>query len=227
VVAAVLACAAPAFAAPPASKAHTGHAYAPPDPASLGGSFVLRDPAGRMVASQNLRGRWTFLYIGYSRCTDTCPVAIPTIVTAANDLNSSGVAARAVFVDIEPPPASIRPRNPALAASETSHHDPLSQQAAMDAIIKRFGPSLLVLTGSRSQLNALTAAFQIQREHVPARPRETGHSIYHSSYVFAMNPKGEVVRYFGHDVNPDELAKVARSQSGDGRKADDGKKAGG
>jgi cytochrome oxidase Cu insertion factor (SCO1/SenC/PrrC family) len=202
-----------AFAAP-AGKEHDGHAYAPLDPASLGGSFVLRDPAGRMVASQNLRGRWTFLYIGYSRCTDTCPVALPVIVAAAKDLNAAGIAARAVFVDIEPPPASIRPRNPGLAASETAHHDPLRQQAAMDAIIKRFGPSLLVLTGSRSQLQAVTAAFQIQREHAPPRPREIGHSINHSSFVFAMNPKGEVVRYFSHNASPDDLVKAARPGAG-------------
>jgi cytochrome oxidase Cu insertion factor (SCO1/SenC/PrrC family) len=197
-----------AAAAPP----HSNHSYAPPDPASLGGSFVLRDPAGRMVASQNLRGRWTFIYLGYSRCTDTCPVALPTIVAASKQLTAAGIPSRAVFVDIEPPPAMIRPRNPELAASETAHHDPLKQQAAMSAITQRFGPSLLVLTGSRSQLNAVTVAFQVAREHAPPRPREEGHSINHTSFIYLLGPDGQVAQYLAHNDEPDALVSAVRKR---------------
>ncbi|MBU6371680.1 MAG: SCO family protein [Alphaproteobacteria bacterium] len=200
-----------AAAAPPAE--HTTHSYAPPDPSSLGGTFVLRDPAGRMVSSQNLKGRWTLVYIGYSRCTDTCPVALPSIVQAAKDLSASGVPARAVFIDIEPPPASVRPRNPTLQVSEASHHDPLKQQAAMAEIVKRFGNSLLVLTGSRNQLSAVTVAFQVRREHVPARPREEGHSINHTSFIYLMAPSGEVKQYLYHDAAPDVLAAAVRKSA--------------
>jgi hypothetical protein len=210
--AAVALCVAGTAAAAPAGAPHSNHAYAPPDPASLGGSFVLRDPAGRMVASQNLRGRWTFIYLGYSRCTDTCPVALPTIVEASKQLAAAGVASRAVFVDIEPPPAMIRPRNPELAASEMAHHDPLKQQAAMSDIMKRFGSSLLVLTGSRSQLNAVTVAFQVAREHAPPRPREEGHSINHTSFIYLLGPDGQVAQYLPHNAAPDALVSAVRAR---------------
>lgn len=208
-MAAIVMGAAPAIAAAPT---HSSHAYAPPDPASLGGTFVLRDPAGRMVASQNLKGRWNFIYLGYSRCTDTCPVALPTIVEAARQLSSAGTPARAVFIDIEPPAATIQPRNPELKASALTHHDPLKAKAAQDAIVKRFGPSLLVLTGSRNQLNAATVAFQVRREHVPARPREEGHSINHTSFIYVMNPAGEVTQYVYHDAPPNALIGAVRQK---------------
>lgn len=204
---------APVAAAAPPSGEHLSHSYAPPDPASLGGAFVLRDPAGRMVSSQNLKGRWSFVYVGYSRCTDTCPVALPSIVQAAKDLSAAGVPARAVFIDIEPPPAAIRPRNETLKVSEAAHHDPLKQQAAMAAIVKRFGSSLLVLTGSRSQLSAVTVAFQVRREHVPARPREEGHSLNHTSFIYLMAPSGEVKQYLYHDASPDDLMAAVRKNA--------------
>jgi len=207
-----------ADAAPPAPSAapqtHEDHAYAPPDPKSLGGPFVLRDRAGRLVTAHNLKGRWTLVYFGYSRCTDTCPVALPTIVQAAKDLAASGVPSRAVFIDIEPPDAPIRPRNPELrAAAGVGHHDSEADRTATAQIADRFGNGLLILTGSRSQLNAATAAFQVQRDHAPPRPREVGHSINHSALIYLLSPSGAVTAYFPNSVDPGDLAAAARAKA--------------
>lgn len=197
--------------AEPAPK--SSHTHSLPDPATMGGSYSLRDLAGRTVTSDSLRGRWTLFYFGYSRCTDTCPVALPTIVEAARLLNQRGLAARAVFVDIEPPAGTITPRNPKLAPTEHGHHDPVLGAVASEAVARQFGSSLLVLTGSRNQLNAATVAFQVRREHTPPRALEKGHSINHTSFIYVVSPAGIVTGYMPHQSTPQALVNMVRSKS--------------
>lgn len=195
-----------------AQPPHSSHSYSLPDPASMGGAYSLRDVAGRTVTSASLRGRWNIVYFGYSRCTDTCPLALPTIVQASRVLNQRGIATRAVFVDIEPPSGTITPRNPSVPASQQGHHNASDSGSAITQIAQRFGSGLLVLTGSRGQLNDVTVAFQVRREHTPARPRETGHSINHTSFIYLVSPTGEVTGYVYHDVTPDAVVRAVRGK---------------
>lgn len=200
----VLALGGVAFAQP---KPHgSGHVYAPPPLDSLGGAFALQDIAGRTVTSNDLLGRWNIVYFGYSRCTDTCPVALPSIVAAAKLLNADRAPARAVFVDIEPPAGVIRPRNPKLAATAVKHH--IDGGAAATRLSEMFGRGLLILTGSRSELNRATTLFQVRREHIPARPNEEGHSFNHTSFIYFLSPEGKVAGYIYHDASPAKIAEA-------------------
>jgi len=208
-VVAIGALATPAIAQPQ----HSSHSYSLPDPATMGGDYSLRDTAGRTVTSASLKGRWNLVYFGYSRCTDTCPLALPTIVEAARRLNQRGLASRAIFVDIESPAGTITPRDPEVATTQQGHHDLTRSSAAQNGIVQQFGPSLLVLTGSRNQLNAATVAFQVRREHTPPRPMEKGHSINHTSFIYLVSPTGAVTKYFYHTATPDELVRAVRDRA--------------
>jgi protein SCO1 len=213
-----LACTVAAFAGAFAMSAraeppHSSHSYSRPDPSTMGGEYSLRDVAGRTVTSASLRGRWNLVYFGYSRCTDTCPLALPTIVEASRKLNQRGLVARAVFVDIEPPAGTIVPRNANVGATQQGHHDLAQSSNAMAAIAQQFGSSLLVLTGSRNQLNAATVAFQVRRDHTPPRPMEKGHSINHTSFIYLVSPTGVVTSYLYHTATPDEIVRTVRSKA--------------
>lgn len=208
---AVLALAAPLAIGRAGADATYTHPHSLPDPATMGGTYALRDTAGRTVTSASLRGRWNIFYFGYSRCTDTCPIALPTIVESARQLNQRGMPARAVFVDIEPPSGVITPRNPGVAATQHGHHGKGS--AAISHIAEQFGSGLLVLTGSRSQLNAATVAFQVRREHTPPRPREDGHSINHTSFIYLVSPTGAVTSYLYHDATPERVVREVRRKA--------------
>lgn len=196
-----------------AEPQHSNHSYSLPDPATMGGEYSLRDTAGRTVTSASLRGRWNLVYFGYSRCTDTCPIALPTIVEASRRLNQRGLASRAIFVDIEPPAGTITPRNPEVQATQQGHHDLTRSANAQNGIVQQFGSSLLVLTGSRNQLSAATVAFQVRREHTPPRPMEKGHSINHTSFIYLVSPTGVVTKYFYHTTTPDDLVRAVRDRA--------------
>lgn len=197
------------------------HRAVAPRVAQLGGTFAFSDTAGREIAQADFRGRWTLLFFGYSRCRASCPIAIPKIVRTAALLRQSGIAARAMFVDIDVPPLGImRFRRPGAAAAMAGHaghehghghgHGELDRVAAMRALAKAYDGKLIVATGTRAQLSAATRAFSVAREHIPPRPGELGHSINHSSLIYFLAPDTRVAGYGMHDQSVTDLEQAVR-----------------
>lgn len=202
----------------PAREVSGGHDHAVmPSVAKMGGAFEFSDVAGNRIAQSDFRGRWTLLFFGYSRCRASCPVAIPKMVRTAEKLRQSGIAARAVFIDIDVPPLGVmRFRRPGAAAAMEGHsghhhgHGDLDRIAAMRALAKAFDGRLVVATGTRAQLNAATQAFVVAREHIPPRRGEVGHSINHSSLIYFLAPDTRVAGYAMHDWSVTDLEQAIR-----------------
>lgn len=205
-----------AFSAAPAhAQRHDYHASAPPDPATIDTNFDLRDVYGRAVRSIDLRGRWTLLYFGYARCTTACPIAIPTIMEAARRLNDRGIPTRAAFVDIDAPPLGVRQLRTDVSTAASREHEGHDLAEAARELQANIGSGLLVLTGTRGQVNAAVARFQVLREHTPPRAQESGHSMNHSTLVYIMAPNGKVEGYLYHTAETDQFVRFIRQRSRD------------
>lgn len=180
-------------------RALHNYGHAQPDPDALGGHFDFATWSGQPVTAADFRGHWTLLYFGYARCLGSCRAVAPSIAAAAQQLRQSGIATRAAFVDIEPPPAgAIR-----LGADHVGHdkHDSnWPQRYAMAHLALKNRSNLDVLTGSRLQLSKATAAFHVLREHVPPRAGEKNFSINHGSMIYLVGPDTLVAGYGFHDM---------------------------
>lgn len=176
------------------------HAYVAPSPGELGGVLSLRDSEGAAFTNNDLHGRWTMLYFGYARCRSACPIALPTLAAAADELNQRGIRARAVFVDLEAAPAPIALRSEAAARAHASGHD------AHAAALAQF-PGVTLLTGTRGQIRQALTAFRVRADHMPPRTElgETGHSINHTTAIYIIDPAGAVAGYVYHTVTPADL----------------------
>ena len=177
-------------------------------PQRISGALEFSDMSGRPIGAADFHDHWTFLFFGYSRCRASCPVAIPKIVRAADDLRRLGVDARAVFVDIDVPPLSnLRFRRPDAMTQATSHslpphhHGDMERVAAMRALANRYPGRLVIATGTRGQLAAAGRAFNVAREHIPPRQGERGHSINHSSLIYFLDPSPKVAGYASHEAS--------------------------
>ena len=187
---------------------HRGHL--PPNTDQLGGMFNFSNLAGQPVTDANFKGHWTLLYFGYARCTDSCPMAIPVIATAAKDLRKVGIKTNAVFVDIEAPAVGYVRRRAGKAAGPDGHVHLIDRDAALRSLQQSFGSELQILTGTRGQLSAATAAFRVAREHTPPRAGERGHSINHSSLIYILDPRAKVAGYGYHTSTPKILIETVR-----------------
>lgn len=200
--------------APAYAQSH-GHYAGPPSPETLGGAFALTDLSGATVTSESLKGGWTLMFFGYSRCRAACPVALPIITEAARRLRQEGMPVRAAFVDIDQPPLGApRPRSQTIAAGAA---DPHAQHAGFEAakeIGQRFGGSLLVLTGTRGQIRRAIEIYQIRIDHVPPRAGERGHSMNHTTFVYLIGPDGKVAGYLDHASPPEKFVNFVKEKAG-------------
>lgn len=61
-------------------------------------AFRLRDAGGRFVGPQDFRGRFVFLYFGYTRCRESCPVWLARLLKIAGQRGDIQL----LFVSIDP-----------------------------------------------------------------------------------------------------------------------------
>lgn len=195
--------------------------YGPPiSPDNLGGAYDFVDLKNRRVTVADFKGHWTLLFFGYARCKGSCPTATPKIVKAARTLRGQGVAARAVFIDIEAPPQQMVSLVTGARTSVDGHshgHGDMARIAAMRGLAGTWGSDLTVLTGTRLQLSNAARAFKVAREHRPPRKGEQGHSINHSSRIYFVAPDTRVAGYGFHDADPAELVATVAKLSRKGR----------
>lgn len=68
----------------------------------LGGDFTLVGLDGKPVTNQDLMGRWTLLYFGFTKCPDVCPEEMDKVTNVLCKLDAKGVHVQPVFITIDP-----------------------------------------------------------------------------------------------------------------------------
>jgi protein SCO1/2 len=133
--------------------------------------FALTDTAGhRFRLTAQPRGKLVYLYFGYTHCPDACPLTMATIGAA---LRRQPAAVRrrieVVFVTVDP----RRDTGPVLRTW-----------------LRRYGPSFVGLTGSRSQIRAAEAASGVPLA-APEPQQGVDYSVSHSTLVLAYSPDNQ------------------------------------
>lgn len=68
----------------------------------IGGPFTLVDGAGTTVTDAQVFDQPSLLYFGFTSCVDVCPLDMARNTEAAAILDDQGIAARPVFVSVDP-----------------------------------------------------------------------------------------------------------------------------
>jgi protein SCO1/2 len=137
--------------------------------------FNLTDQSGKDFERNNLQGRWSLLFFGFTHCPDICPATLQQLAIANNKLQESGDAVPDVFL------VSVDPERdtPDVLATYVSH----------------FGGEIQGLTGNLLELQKLTSSAGIFFEK-SALP-DGGYSVDHSAAVLVINKRGEIYASFG------------------------------
>ncbi|HEX6291530.1 MAG TPA: SCO family protein [Herpetosiphonaceae bacterium] len=159
---------------------YTGTELNPPKPVA---DFTLTDQHGQPFQLSAQRGNVTLLYFGYTNCPDFCPTTMGDWKQVKQQLGSDAEKVRFALISVDPQ---------------------RDTEQALKQYLDRFDPSFVGLRPTPEQLEQLSreygAGVDTNAQHGALDPAR------HSSYVYVIDPAGQLRLLFSHDVQPQQMA---------------------
>ncbi len=158
-----------------------------PDPKPLT-AFAFTDHENRVFDLSRLKGKWSFLFFGYTHCPDICPMTLAILARAHEDIVKSTVGAKDVqfvFISVDP------------------NRDTASK---LRQYVTYFDTSFLGVTGDSAQLGNLAgqlgAAYQ-----VAITAGVENYPVYHTAAVFLVDPRARYHAVFAPPLDAESISK--------------------
>src|SRR6266852_342275 len=152
-------------------------------PAAIGGPFQLTDQAGQAVTDQNLKGRPTLIFFGFTHCPDVCPTSLFEISEVLRAMGKDADRVNAWFVSVDP-------------ERDTA--------AAMKDYLSSFDPHLKGLTGNPEAVTKVLTAYRVYARKVPLKDGD--YTMDHTALVYLMDRDGRFVAPFNLKRSPEDAA---------------------
>lgn len=170
-----LACAVPAGAAP-----------GDDDTGGIVPRYLLADPNGRSVTSEDFRGKFQLIAFGYTYCPDVCPTTLVEMAAIIERLGSAAERLQPLFITVDP-------------ERDTGK--------VLRTYTEFFNPRILGLTGSAALVRRAADNFKVRY----AKVREPGsapehYAVDHSAGLYLLGPDGSFVKKFAFGTPAADMA---------------------
>jgi len=168
-----------------------------PDPKPLT-AFALTDHKNRVFDLAALKGKWSFLFFGFTHCPDICPTTLAILARARDNIAKSKVGAedvQFVFISVDP------------------NRDTAGK---LGQYVAYFDTTFLGVTGNDAQIGNLArqlgapyqVEFKLGMENYP---------VYHTTTVFLVDPRARYHAMFTPPLDAETISrrfKVLRELEG-------------
>ena len=152
-------------------------------PAAIGGPFQLTDQAGRTVTENNMKGRPTLIFFGYTHCPDVCPTSLFEMSEVLRAMGKDADRVNAYFISVDP-------------ERDTT--------AAIKDYLSSFDPHLEGLTGSPEEVAKVISAYRVFARKVPTKDGD--YTMDHTALIYLMDRDGKFVSPFNLKRTPEQAA---------------------
>lgn len=162
-----------------------------PQPKALA-PFTLTGEDGEPLGKEDLAGRWTFVFFGYTHCPDICPTTLATLTQVDKRLADAGEGTRprVLFVSVDP---------------ERDTPERLAEYVGY------FAPDFRGATADREELQALTRQLGVLYARSEGQETAMGYLVDHSGAVLLLDPQVRLTAIFSAPHDPEALAADFRS----------------
>ena len=150
----------------------------------IGGDFELIDQDNKAFTQENLKGKYSLVYFGYTHCPDVCPTELQDMTTALEKLGGLAKKVRPIMISVDPE---------------------RDTPAALKEYMGNFYPGFIGLTGTAEQVKKASDAYRAYYRKSDEKS-SADYTMDHSSIVYFMDPEGRYLRHFAYGVAPDKMA---------------------
>jgi protein SCO1/2 len=153
--------------------------------------FKLMGANSKTFGLDDLKGKWSFVFFGYTHCPDVCPLTLGTMGKAFKLLEGSP----AVYQEIQGIFISVDPQR--------------DTPESLKEYVSYFNNKFLGVTGDTAQLDALTRQMSaLYTIHAKDPKKSDTYLVSHNSTIFLVDPQGRLYGRFSPPQVPEEIAGV-------------------
>lgn len=142
--------------------------------------FELLDQSGARFGNEQLLGRWSLVFFGFTSCPDICPLTLTELVQFQRRLREQGIGEQPLI---------------ALVSVDPEHDSP----AVMAAYLDSFEGPITGLTGEPETIARLAEQFYVgvsqasgHGGHEPEVASGDENLIEHSAHISVIDPRGQL-----------------------------------
>lgn len=154
---------------------------------AIGGPFSLLDQNGKTVTDQDIQGRPSIVFFGFTHCPDVCPTALFEMSEIMRALGSDAARVNALFVTVDPE---------------------RDTPAQMKDYLSSFDPHLTALTGTPEAVAQMLKEYRVYSRKVPTENGD--YTMDHTALVYLMDKQGHFVAPFNIKRRPEDAAAELR-----------------
>jgi len=169
-------------------------------PAKKVNSFSLNNQDNQKFTNENLAGKWSLLFFGYTSCPDVCPTTLNTLAASMEKLKSEKniKLPQVVFISVDPDRDSYK-------------KDP----SKLKNYISFFSKDFIAATGSHEELKKLTSQLGTAYEIYNSRNKKN-YEVGHSAFISIVNPKGQYRGFISTPHTVDSIVNTVRALNKNG-----------
>ncbi|THV63808.1 SCO1 protein [Aureobasidium pullulans] len=161
----------------------------------VGGPFQLIDQDRKPFTEQNLKGKYSLVYFGFTHCPDICPEELDKMAGMIDNVKEKhGDVMRPVFITCDP-------------ARDTPE--------VTKEYLKEFHDDLIGLTGEYEQVKATCKAFRVYFSTPQNVLPGQDYLVDHSIYFYLMDPEGDFVEAIGRNFTVEQASRVINDHVAD------------
>jgi protein SCO1/2 len=165
--------------------AQTPHGLLPGESAGIVPRYLLQDPNGRSVTSDDFRGRFQLISFGYTYCPDVCPTTLVEMAAILKHLDGDAARVQAIFISVDP-------------ERDTGK--------VLKTYTEFFDPRILGLTGSPALVRRAADNFRIRYAKV-REPGSENYAVDHSAGMILLGPDGSFIKKFAFATPVDDIVR--------------------
>lgn len=155
--------------------------------------FALASTAGGTFTQDDLKGKPSLIFFGYTFCPDVCPTTLAETTAWRTQLGLTPDQLRIIFVTVDP------------------ERDTLD---TVKGYVEGFDPSIIGLVGDTAQTEAIKAAFGVFSEKA-GEPNDPYYLVNHTALTFLIDAEGKFDGTIAYEeAGSTALAKVKRLVEG-------------
>ena len=161
-------------------------------------AFTLTRHDAESFSLDDLKGRWTFVFFGFTNCPDVCPTTM-AVMGEARRMLGDGESFQGVLVTVDPE---------------------RDDAETLRSYVTAFAPDFIGVRGSREAIAGFAGQVNATFARVPAldengQPRPDGYQVDHTAHISIINPRGHFHGIIKYPQQADTIVAAFQSLAAD------------